>query len=120
MIFRKSPHPPTAQAAPDRLEEIRARHSGEPIAFEIESHRHGQRGCRCLSCDVTTGYLISVGVDCDETPEASNAYDGGCLVDVVTWEQAELLVAAPADARWLLGEVDRLRAILGTTKETTP
>lgn len=106
--------PEPADFRPDLLPEIAARHAAaDETPFEVEAHTHGQRGCRCLSCDVTTGFLISVGVDCDETPEAPKTYDGGCLVDVLTYQQATSLVSAHADRGWLLAEVTRLRAAAG-------
>jgi hypothetical protein len=95
------------------LQEIRAR--GEATNwtdFTVEGHRHGLRGCRCLSCDVTTGYMIGTGVSCDEVPAASDAYDNGCLCPVLTEEQADSIVQADADRSWLLGEVRRLEDIV--------
>lgn len=98
---------------PDPLQAIRDRHDqAVTVTYEVEGHRHGERGCRCLSCDVTTGYVIGTGATCDEHPDASKASDGGCLEYVLTYEQATALVAAHEDRGLLLAEIRRLEALV--------
>lgn len=94
-----------------KLLEIRRRNA-EAIAagFEVRSHRHGEKGCRCISCYVTTGYVISseISPTCDERPEARKASDGGCLEPVLDHHDAMNLLMSVADVRDLLAEIDRL------------
>lgn len=100
------------------LEEIADRHwRSMSTEFTVEGHRHGLRGCRCLSCDVTTGYMIGTGVSCDETPEVSEACDGGCLCPVLTEAQANDLVQAVADREWLIREARRLEGLVASYQQ---
>lgn len=114
MKFRRATTVPQP-ANDDEIEAIRTRSVDlEGVTFEVKSHHHPMLGCRCLTCNIYTGVTVTDGTDCDEHPEAKNASDGGCLQGVISAQdnRAALLVASPADVRWLLAEVDRLRSEL--------
>ena len=65
--------------------------------WESEDHTHGMKGCRCLSCDVTPGWSLSHAQTCDETDQASGAYDGGCAGPVLSFNDAEFCAHARTD-----------------------
>lgn len=98
----------------EAIERARTRHAGAPIDFQTESHTHPEKGCRCLSCHITTGCMISTGIMCDETSAYVDTadYPDNCLTEVLTWSQATALVEAYRDGPVLLAEIDRLTRLL--------
>lgn len=111
-----------ADPLPDEaLDEIRRRNTANlSVEYGIKAHRHLQRGCRCISCDVVTGYVIDtrLGPSCDEQPNASECSDGGCLSPVLTSVDAQNLVKGVEDVRVLLDEINRLKAALATKERS--
>lgn len=100
----------------EALDEIRHRNRANLDAgFVVDAHSHGERGCRCLSCRVYTGAVITLesGFDCDDQPEAERACDGGCTESILPGVDADNLVKSVEDVRVLLAEINRLRADAG-------
>lgn len=102
----------------DRLDEIRQRaEAATPGPWEFDSHVHGEKGCRCFSHFVVTGYTLTNPFPCcDETAEAKGA-SNDCTSTVVTFDDATFITHAREDIPYLLAEVERLRAALDAEKE---
>lgn len=97
------------------LDEIRRRNQTNLAAgFIVDAHSHGEKGCRCLSCRVYTGTVITLadGFYCDEQPEAERAV-GACDESLLPGVDAENLVKGVDDVRVLLAEINRLKADAG-------
>ena len=98
----------------DRLADIRARlAAATPGPWDIEPHAHPQAGCRCLTCDITTGYRLShpTWTSCDETPEMQEANQHAsaigkrqedCYETPMPWADAVFASHAADDIAWLL------------------
>ena len=100
----------------EALDEIRRRNRANLDAgFTVDAHHHPERGCRCLSCNVYTGAVVTLdrGFYCDEQPEAQRACDGGCTESILPDMDASNLVKGVEDVRVLLAEINRLRAEAG-------
>lgn len=100
----------------EALDDIRRRNRANLDAgFVVDAHSHGEMGCRCLSCRVYTGAVITLasGFDCDDQPEAQRACDGGCTESILPDMEASNLVKGVEDVRVLLAEINRLKADAG-------
>lgn len=76
--------------------------------WDSDDHSHGERGCRCLSCDVTTGWTLRHALTCHETDKAGEAYDGACEALVFSFEDAEFIAHAREDVPALVARVREL------------
>lgn len=95
----------TDPMTPERLTELReAATTATPGPWKIHPHMHGEKGCVCLSCVITTGWRFNHVADCEDTREARDNDTTDCLADAWTYEDATLAAAAPD----LLAEVTRL------------
>jgi hypothetical protein len=103
----------------DRLGEIRQRaEAATPGPWEFDSHVHGEKGCRCFSHFVVTGYTLTNPFPCcDETAEAKGA-SNDCTSTVVTFEDATFITHARQDIPYLLAEIERLRALFARVECT--
>lgn len=102
-----------------RIAEIKARvAAATPGPWEIASHSHDQAGCRCMSCEVTTGCRLDHATwpCCDETPEmieaTERAHRAGkvqesCLVAPMPYPDAVLAAHAVEDLRFLLAMLEQ-------------
>jgi hypothetical protein len=95
---------------PAERQEMRERaEKATPGPWEFDSHVHGEKGCRCFSHFVVTGYTLTNPFPfCDETAEAKGA-SNDCTSTVVTFEDATFIAHAREDIPYLLAEVERLR-----------
>lgn len=103
------------------LDEIRARLAkATPGPLDVESHSHPQAGCRCLSCDVTTGSRLDhpTWVCCDEIPAMQEAV----RLAKGSGRKQEECVYAPiphADAKFLAHAQEDVTALLAMLAEVT-
>jgi hypothetical protein len=100
---------------PERLAQIREREqAATPGPWDSFPHSHIQEGCRCLSCQVTTGWELRHQLDCEEMPlrEPGVIPADRCESSVFTFEDAEFAAHARTDVPDLLDEIDRVRPML--------
>jgi hypothetical protein len=83
--------------------------------WDVESHCHHERGCRCLSCYVCMGWTIDnlQVLLCDETPEAKQV-DDACEEVVLRYDDAKFAAEARTFVPELIAEIKRLRQEMET------
>lgn len=90
--------------------------AAHPGPWDSMPHLHIEDGCRCLSCLEASGWLLTHTATCDETELASrNKEAARCSVDVLSFEDAEYVIAAHpgvgiAVADWLDAYAEHLAA----------
>jgi|SRR5690242_11036834 len=100
-----------------------------PGPLQVEPHSHPQAGCRCLSCDVMTGWRLDHPdwVCCDEIPAMQEAVrlakEAGrkqedCVFAAIPYADAEFLAHAQEDVAYLLAENGRLSAEVDQLRAT--